>query len=504
MSIKQQRTMTEKNLAAHRENARKSRGPVTSEGKDRRRDASLRHGFYSQDRDKALRALGEDPRDFDAMVKSVREKYEPADGFEEALAMRLARAMWRMDRADRMQEGYALRQAKDENNCREDRLHAQMMRLKMTGASLQSLAQAVARERYVTTPGHLDLMRNLQPDGAVKEMGEIALALFLQLQEPGERDKEGRHVDPNEAERRALAKFKEIFGLYDDGPHQVGQAAPPTPEERGSQVIETKKEEPYPNITAAQWVAREPVRQLLEHILTRQVEICEAQRLATLKECVAGPSPFERAAEIAPTHPNVALMQRMQDSSFREVWRLSNLLLKIKKQTRGLGRDEDDPESGNAPDKPAPIVGACPEQSEEAAQAVAPTGACPDIVDWPAPAGLKFSAPTPDPNLGREPCENRPESGGINDKAGTYGPSADPLSKAETLKSNKLNSGPINKKKDVKMEVYPDKSNRINRLNQPRRVVCGHRRSNRQFGRRKSPFVNRQSKIGNRQFPMTR
>ncbi|MGO8734316.1 MAG: hypothetical protein ACLQVM_16195, partial [Terriglobia bacterium] len=347
MSIKQQRTMTEKNLAAHRENARKSRGPVTSEGKDRRRDASLRHGFYSQDRDKALRALGEDPRDFDAMVNSVREKYEPADGFEEALAMRLARAMWRMDRADRI-EGYALRQAKDENNCREDRLHAQMMRLKMTGASLQSLAQAVARERYVTTPGHLDLMRNLQPDGAVKEMGEIALALFLQLQEPGERDKEGRHVDPNEAERRALAKFKEIFGLYDDGPHQVGQAAPPTPEERGSQVIETKKEEPYPIITAAQWVAREPVRQLLEHILTRQVEICEAQRLATLKECVAGPSPFERAAEIAPAHPNVALMQRMQDSSFREVWRLSNLLLKIKKQTRGLGRDEDDPESGNA------------------------------------------------------------------------------------------------------------------------------------------------------------
>ena len=102
MSIKQQRTMTEKNLAAHRENARKSRGPVTSEGKDRRRDASLRHGFYSQDRDKALRALGEDPRDFDAMVNSVREKYEPADGFEEALAMRLARAMWRMDRADRI------------------------------------------------------------------------------------------------------------------------------------------------------------------------------------------------------------------------------------------------------------------------------------------------------------------------------------------------------------------------------------------------------------------
>ena len=182
MSITQERTMTEKNLAAHRENARKSRGPATPKGNDRRRDASLRHGFYSHDRDKALRALGEDPRDFDAVVKSVREKYEPADGFEEALAMRLARAMWRMDRADRMQEGYALRQAKDENNCREDRMHAHMMWLKMTGASLQSLAQAVGRERYVTTTTHLALMKSLQQEGVVKEMGEIALALFLQVQ----------------------------------------------------------------------------------------------------------------------------------------------------------------------------------------------------------------------------------------------------------------------------------------------------------------------------------
>ena len=107
-------------------------------------------------------------------------------------------------------------------------------------------------------------------------------------------------------------------------------------------------------------MAREPVRQLLEHILTRQVEICEAQRLATLKECLAGPSPFERAAEIAPTHPNAALMQRMQDSSFREVWRLSNLLLKIKRQTRGRELDEDGPETGNTPDKPAPILRSLP------------------------------------------------------------------------------------------------------------------------------------------------
>ena len=90
--------------------------------------------------------------------------------------------------------------------------------------------------------------------------------------------------------------------------------------------------ESYPDITAAEWESREPVRNLLEHILTRQVEICEARRNATLRESLAGPTPFERAAEIAPAHPNTRLMQRMEDSNFRQVARVSNLLLKIKRQ----------------------------------------------------------------------------------------------------------------------------------------------------------------------------
>ena len=55
------------------------------------------------------------------------------------------------------------------------------------------------------------------------------------------------------------------------------------------------------------------------HILTRQVATCEAQRQAAWEESRMGPSPYERAAEIAPTHPNARIMRRMQDSNFREV-----------------------------------------------------------------------------------------------------------------------------------------------------------------------------------------
>jgi hypothetical protein len=43
-----------------------------------------------------------------------------------------------------------------------------------------------------------------------------------------------------------------------------------------------------------------------------------------------GPSPYERAAEVAPAHRNAPLMQRMEDSSQRQLWRLTNTLIKVR------------------------------------------------------------------------------------------------------------------------------------------------------------------------------
>ena len=89
------------------------------------------------------------------------------------------------------------------------------------------------------------------------------------------------------------------------------------------------------SLTPEEWEPRERVRRLLMHILTRQVELCEAQRVENLRECVKGPSPYERAAEIVPAHPQARLMRRLKDSNFREVWRITNLLEKIKRQPWG-------------------------------------------------------------------------------------------------------------------------------------------------------------------------
>jgi len=318
-----------------------------------------------------MRALGEDPEQFQGLLEGLWQKYNPTDALQEGLVIRLARAMWLLNRADRMQEGYAVRQAQDLSSGRQDRLHAQMMRLKITAESLRLLAQSVARGHYITTPADLEKMKNLHQEGVLKDMGEIALALFYQLQAPGT-GPDG--VDPNEMSRRALARIKEIFGLSGDTPPQVRGAPnfrPPQASQQDAQAgiapdvrsasasiapdsspahadlpaksgqvpvgATEENDKRYPNITTADWEARERPRQLLENILSRQVDTCEAQRKALLKESVKGPSPYERAAEIAPTHPNAMLMRRIQDSYFREVRRVTNLLLKLKRYERNMG-----------------------------------------------------------------------------------------------------------------------------------------------------------------------
>jgi hypothetical protein len=341
--------MTEKKMAANRRNQKFSNGPATDEGRERIRAAHLRHGFYAKAEDIAMRALGEDPAHFQELLEGLWETYHPADAAQEGLVIRLARATWLMNRADRMQEGYAVRQAQDVNIGREDRRHVQMMRLKMTADSLRLLVQSVARAHYVTTPADLEKMKSLRQEGMLKEMGEIALALFYQLQPPGTGE-DG--LDEEESARRVVRAVKDIFGIgmqpeYPPPAHVAPASSQPqesqqvrsqdsdgvhrTPETGDAGATGAEKDARYPKITAAEWEARERPRQLLENILTRQVEICEAQRKALLKESVAGPSPYERAAEIAPTHPNAQLMRRMQDSNFREVRRVTSLLLKLKR-----------------------------------------------------------------------------------------------------------------------------------------------------------------------------
>ncbi len=350
MSLRKKATMTEEKLFANRFYGKRSEGPATPEGRERIREANTRHGFYSAAEAVALACLGEDSAELERLRQTLHGDLQPPSGLQQELVEHLVDVVWRWKRAGRMQEGFALRQAKEVNLTREDRVHAHMMRLKMTEESLRLLAESVAREYYITTPADLEKMKRLHQEGVVKEMGEIALALFYRLEKPPEKDEEGLPLDPYERARLMVEQAKEIFGIgrtafpapaagiaaescgaLPNQPAETGASPQESPQEADE--AEGEDEEGPPSFfTPEEWAARERARQLLENILTRQVEICAAQRKMILRESLAGPSPYERAAEIALAHPNAALMQRMEESSFRQIWRITSLLLKMKRQ----------------------------------------------------------------------------------------------------------------------------------------------------------------------------
>ena len=91
--------------AASRRNGAKSRGPKTPEGKARSAQNALRHGLRAQ---KFVVVGGEDPREFAALEAALLEELAPEGALQSVLAGRIARAAWRLERAERLAAGTGL------------------------------------------------------------------------------------------------------------------------------------------------------------------------------------------------------------------------------------------------------------------------------------------------------------------------------------------------------------------------------------------------------------
>ncbi len=325
MSLVKKPEMTEKKVAANRQNQKLCNGPVTDERRERIRAALRRFGFDAQKEEIAMRALGEEPAHFQELLEGLWEEWNPAGALQEGVVIRLARALWLMNRADRMQEGYAVRQAQEVSSGREDRRHAQMMQLKMTEESLRRLAQSVAHQHYVTTPADLEKMKSLHQEGVLKDMGEIALALFYQLQPPG-------------------------TGEDALGPRRAVAPCPPT--DQGNLWSERGRRRPAKDHQCAAALSSGSPAGL--RTLPRRRNGRRASGRASFWRISsrgkwrfarrsARPPGRSRARVRRPTNaprrsppPTLTrgLMRRMQDSNLREVRRLTNLLLKIKRYER--------------------------------------------------------------------------------------------------------------------------------------------------------------------------
>ena len=93
---------TKARINANRNNAKKSTGPRTEEGKTRSAQNALKHGLLA--RDAVL--PGEDPADFDRQLSALEAAIRPANSLEFELVRQIADAQWRMRRLTRLETGF--------------------------------------------------------------------------------------------------------------------------------------------------------------------------------------------------------------------------------------------------------------------------------------------------------------------------------------------------------------------------------------------------------------
>jgi len=107
MSIRTSPQLTPQLLDAARSNGRRSHGPCTAAGKENSKMNALEHGERSDPENhyEVMRALGEDPAQFEALKQELRDSFGPGDAFIEKQIDDLARLYWRRDRLERSQTG---------------------------------------------------------------------------------------------------------------------------------------------------------------------------------------------------------------------------------------------------------------------------------------------------------------------------------------------------------------------------------------------------------------
>jgi hypothetical protein len=90
-----------KQIAANRQNASKSTGPRTDEGKYRSRCNSVRHGLSAE----TVIGKLEDVEDYKAFEASITADYDVQSAVERELVLRLAGLLWRLRRATTIETG---------------------------------------------------------------------------------------------------------------------------------------------------------------------------------------------------------------------------------------------------------------------------------------------------------------------------------------------------------------------------------------------------------------
>ena len=139
---------------ANRNNAKRSTGPRTEEGKTRSAKNALKHGLLAHD----TVLPGEDPADFDSQLSALEADIQPANSLEFELVRQIADAQWRMRRLTRLETGFVAAALADERRLTE-KYHPERLRpgydgeTQLLGSAMINRTQALVHlARY---DGHL-------------------------------------------------------------------------------------------------------------------------------------------------------------------------------------------------------------------------------------------------------------------------------------------------------------------------------------------------------------
>ena len=91
-------SISEKQLEANRQNAQKSTGPKTEEGKKTSSRNATKHGLHATDIIINSPNLKEDQSQYDLLVESLFTELKPRGVFQEHLVLKIANCMWRYRR----------------------------------------------------------------------------------------------------------------------------------------------------------------------------------------------------------------------------------------------------------------------------------------------------------------------------------------------------------------------------------------------------------------------
>ena len=316
MALINPHTLTEEGRAARRRNGGRSRGALTPEGKERSRAANLKHGLYSKEKEQALRALGEDPADLADLIAGSYQQWEPPNRQQADLVERMAHLEWRMNRAARREENLQARHLeKVAAERREKTLQLRYHNQDQVTWRWQAGSHAL-RPDFYATPGCIARFHKAFA-GEMQPRLEQILDLLHRLREP-------EHLPPRAAtlppEAATDASWEESLAL--DGEDEVEDVPPP-------------------DIPIAEGEERDGLREDLCRLAKQEHEAVDSVWEPFFARYLAPMTLAERDEAVMAIEGKLERLRREEESCLRQLWRLTNILLKVRNGALTLTDSED-------------------------------------------------------------------------------------------------------------------------------------------------------------------